>query len=228
MIFAIDIETIGNPAAVAQLPEPKANGRLKDPAKIAADIAEKKAAMLADAALNPLTARIACYAAVGLVGSGTGNDEAQEHVECIAAATDEAEREIVQSIMRVLGADEARIATWNGIGFDLPFIYKRAILLGIDPGDFGAPPLTAWTKRYATDKHYDLMQVWGGWSSQGFEKLDAVAGIVLGQRKAECDVTQIAEMIETEEGKKKVADYCLQDTRLTWALWKRFNGCLFA
>ena len=130
--------------------------------------------------------------------------------------------------MRVLGADEARIVTWNGIGFDIPMIYKRALLLGIDPGNFGAPPLTAWTKRYSTDRHYDLMQVWGGWSSQGFEKLDAVAGIVLGQRKVECDVTQIAAMIETEDGRAKVAEYCLTDTRLTWALWKRFNGIMFA
>jgi len=219
MIFALDIETIGNPDAVALLPEPKAHGRLKDPAKIAADIAEKKAALLADAALNALTARIVCFAAVGADG---------ETVHCAQAATDEAERETVQRIMEFLGADDARIVTWNGTGFDLPMIYKRAMLLGVDPGHFGAPPLSAWTKRYSTDRHYDLMQIWGGWSAQGFEKLDAVAGLVLGQRKAECDVTAIAEMIKTEEGRLKVADYCLQDTRLTWALWQRFNGCLFA
>ena len=227
MIIALDIETIGNPAAVALMPEPKAKGTLKDPAKIAADIAEKKAALAADAALDPLTARIVCYAAVGMVHPG--HDGEQEHAETAGAATDDAERELVQSILRMLGADEARIVTWNGIGFDLPMIYKRAMILGVDPGSFGAPPLGAWIKRYTTDRHYDLMQIWGGWSSQAFTKLDVVAGMVLGERKTDgFDVTAIAGLIETEEGRAKVAAYCLQDTRLTWRLWKRFNGTLFA
>ena len=226
MIIALDIETIGNAAAVALLPEPKASARLKDPAKVAADIADKKADQVACAALNPLTARVACYAVVGLAGAPC--DAESEYVETIADATEDAERELVQSLFRVLGSPEVRLVTWNGIGFDLPMIYKRALLLGIDPGNFGAPPLSAWTKRYATDRHYDLMQIWGGWSSQGFEKLDTVAGMVLGERKAECDVTQIAAMLATEEGRAKVGEYCLQDTRLTWALWKRFNGTMFA
>jgi predicted PolB exonuclease-like 3'-5' exonuclease len=224
MIVALDIETIGNPEAVALMPEPEVKaGNVKDPAKIAAKQAEAKAAQLEKAALDPLTARIICYAAVGMVGA----DETH-HVSIVAAATDTAERGIIQEIMETLGSPEMRIVTWNGIGFDLPMIYKRAMILGVDPGNFGAPPLSAWTKRYSTDRHYDLMQIWGGWSSMGFAKLDTVAGLVLKERKtAGIDVTTFPAVMQTEEGRKSIADYCLQDTHLTWRLWKRFNGVLF-
>lgn len=226
MIIALDIETIGNPDAVKLIPEPEVKtGNIKDPAKIAEKIAEAKREQSEKAALDPLTARVACFAAVGLVNPMA--DGEQEHVEVAEAATDEAEIVIVQSIMRMLGTEETRIVTWNGIGFDLPMIYKRAMVLGIDPGNFGAAPLSAWTKRYSTDRHYDLMQIWGGWASQGFAKLDSVAGMVLGQRKTEIDVATFAALLATEEGRKKIGDYCLQDTRLTWRLWKRFNGVMF-
>jgi hypothetical protein len=39
--------------------------------------------------------------------------------------------------------------------------------------------MTAWTKRYNTDLHFDLMQIWGGWTTEGREKLDAVAAMAL-------------------------------------------------
>ena len=224
MIVALDIETIGNPDAAALMPELEIKaGNIKDPAKIAEKLAAAKAERLTKAALDPLTARIICYAAAGEV-----NGEEKNVVETVDAPTDDAERALVQSIMEMLGTKEIRIVTWNGIGFDLPMIYKRAMILGVDPGSFDAPPLTAWTKRYSADRHYDLMQIWGGWSSVGFAKLDAVAGLVLGDRKtAGIDVTTFADVMQTEAGRKKIAEYCLQDTHLTWRLWKRFNGVMF-
>lgn len=224
MIVALDIETIGNPDAAALMPEPEVKaGNIKDPAKITEKLAAAKAEQLTKAALDPLTARIICYAAAGEVGG-----EEKNVVEIVATPTDDAERALVQSVMEMLGTKEIRIVTWNGIGFDLPMIYKRAMILGVDPGSFGAPPLTAWTKRYSTDRHYDLMQIWGGWSSMGFAKLDTVAGLVLRERKtAGVDVTTFGALLETKEGRDKIAEYCLQDTRLTWRLWKRFNGVMF-
>jgi len=217
MIVAFDIETIGNKDAVALMPEPEVKtGNLKDPDKIAAKIAEAKAEVESKAALDPLTARVAAYAMVG---------ESAEYVTSMATMDDAGERAILQEIMQALGQDEMRLASWNGIGFDLPMVYKRAMVLGVDPGDFGAPPLSAWTKRYAADRHYDLMQIWGGW--RDFVKLDIVAGMVLGARKVPFDVTTIPDLLASPDGRKQVEEYCLQDTRLTWALFKKFNGCFF-
>ena len=221
MIVALDIETVANPEAVARMPAPEVKtGNIKDPAKIAAKHAEAKAEQMSKAALNPLTARVVCYAAVGIAGV----DEA-EFSECASETTDEAERGVVQSILEILGQPEMRLVTWNGIGFDLPMIYKRAMLLGVDPSNFGAPPLPAWTKRYNTDKHYDLMQVWGGWSE--YAKLDSVGGMILGENKTEINVEEFAEMMKTEKGRGLIVKHCLECTNMTWRLWKRFNGVLF-
>jgi len=221
MIIALDIETIGNPECVGFLPEVKAKANLKDPAKIAEDIAEKKAAQLEELALDPLTGRVCCYATVGKQGA-----DVAEYAAAIDFVTDDSERSLIQEIMSVLAVKDVRIVTWNGTGFDLPFIYKRALVLGVDPGHFGAPPLSAWTKRYNTDRHYDLMQIWGGW--RDFVKLDTVAGLVLKERKTEIDVTTFKDLIATQEGRDRIMEYCLQDTRLTWRLFERMNGFLFS
>ncbi len=226
MIIALDIETIPNTDAIPFLPEPKISKTLKDPAKIAAAQIEAKAEQIADMALDPLTGRVACFAIVG-VEAGVP----KEMTETILYAADDEERPLIQGIMRLLGDGECtRIVTWNGIEFDLPFIYKRAMILGVDPANFGAPPLGAWRKRYDTARHYDLMKIWIGWASgkDGYVSLDTVAAMVLKERKTEIDVTTFAALLRTEEGRGKIAGYCLQDTRLTWRLFEKMNGFLFS
>ena len=221
MIISIDLETIPNPDALAAMPEPEVKlGNVKDPDKIAAKIEEAKAAQVEKAALNPLTARIASYAIVGETGG-----ERSEYCEVIdAEADDEGEIRIVQSVMDVLGGEETRLITWNGIGFDLPMLYRRAMILGVDPRDFQAPPLTVWT--FQTNRHYDLMQIWGGW--RVFVKLDLVASMVLGARKVEFGVTAIKDLITTDEGRAKLEEYNLQDARITYDLWLRGLGVLYS
>jgi hypothetical protein len=218
VIIALDIETIPNPDTLALLTEPEVKlGNLKDPAKIADKIAEVKAAQIADMGLDPMTGRVLCFAAA--------NNETETGA-ILEAMTDDAERAVIQELMQMLGYEAMRLVTWNGGGFDLPFIYKRAMILGVNPADFQAPPLNAWTKRYTTDTHFDLMQVWGNWTER--TKLDTVAAMVLGERKQEIDFTTFPELMQSEEGRNKIAEYCMQDTRLTWRLWERMRGVLFA
>jgi len=198
------------------------HGNTKDPDKIAAKEDEARDKQLEKLALDPLTGRVVCCAFVSTSG--------EESTLMITTVDNDGERTLIQEIFGFLGSDEMRIVTWNGIGFDIPFIYRRAIILNVDPANFGAPPLTAWTKRYNTDRHYDLMKIWDNWQSGTFTKLDLVAKLVLdsGEGKEEMDVTKIEEMLETDEGRAKVASYCLQDTRITMQLFKRFLGYLFA
>jgi len=221
MIAALDIETIPNPSTFDSIPEPECTDkRIKDPVKIAAHIDAKRQKLRDNAALDPLTGRVCAIAYVGMID---GKDA--EHVDVIDAATDEAETTIIQGAMMMLGKPDARIITWNGISFDMPYIYKRAMVLGVDPADFDAPPLNAWTKKYNTDRHFDLMMIWGAW--RDFVKLDTVAGLVLGEKKIETDFALFLEFIETAEGRAKLGEYCLQDTRLTWRLFERMNGTMF-
>jgi predicted PolB exonuclease-like 3'-5' exonuclease len=221
VIIALDIEAIPSPENVALLPEPKPKANLKDPKKIAEDIAEKKAAQSEKAALNPLTARVACFALVG--GDTT---VPTENGNVLPSIDDDGERAVLQDIFRTLGLKDVRLVTWNGIGFDLPMIYKRALILGVDPGSFGAPPLTAWTKRYSTDRHYDLMQIWGGWSE--FPALEIVAALILKETREDIPYAAMPELLKTETGRAQILEGCQNHTALTWKLFERFNGFLFA
>jgi predicted PolB exonuclease-like 3'-5' exonuclease len=224
MIFALDIETIPNTDMIPLLPEPEISKVLKDPAKIAAAQATAKADQIAEMALDPMTGRVCCCAFVGACDDGPF-----ETCAMATGATDDEEQAVVAMIMKGLGQPDARIVSWNGVGFDLPFIYKRAMILGLDLGQFNAPPLTTWTARYKTDRHYDFMQIWGGWQSGKFAKLDTVARMILRETKTEdIDVTTFIEMMATEEGRAKIAEYCTQDTRLTWRLFQKMSGFLFA
>jgi predicted PolB exonuclease-like 3'-5' exonuclease len=215
MIIALDIETVGNMEAAKNLPEPKANGRLKDPAKIAADIAEKKAEQVEKLGLDPLTGRIIAAAAVNI-------DDGNEWFGVIDEATDDKEIVLIGTIMNIICEDDTRLVTFNGAGFDLPYIYKRALILGVPLG--GVPPLSTWLKRYNTDKHVDLMQVWTNFG--GYVALDTLAKMVLGKSKVDVDVMTFPEMIKTEEGRRQIREYNLQDVRLTAELFKKTRGVL--
>ena len=221
--IALDIETIPNTSAIPLLPEPEVtDSRLKDPAKIAAHLDAKRAKQVADMALDATTGRICAFAITEI----RGNE--QEFYRVIESECDEAEAEIVTELLGILAMPELRLVTWNGIGFDIPYIYKRAMLLsffGSVPA--GVPPLTYWTKRYSVTPHCDLMQVWTGGS--GYAKLDTVARLMFGgEGKIEIDYTTFPELIKTEKGRQDLGRYNLQDSRLTARIFERASGCLFA
>jgi DNA polymerase elongation subunit (family B) len=216
MILALDIETVRNPDTFEFLPDPKATSRTSSE--------EKKAKQIEKAACDPLTGRVCCYAMVGITSDG----QRQETTRCIDA-NDETETELVSEIMDVLGRDDTRIVTFNGAWFDVPFLYTRAMILGINLPLLGVPPLPAWTKRYSTDRHYDLGNIWYGWGQRKEgENMERLASLILHDHKTALDVTTFAELMKVQEGRDKIAAYCLQDTRLTWRLFEKMQGVLFA
>ena len=137
--------------------------------------------------------------------------------------------DLQQDISRTDGMNLARFdeigVTWNGIGFDLPFLFKRALLLGVPLN--GVPVLTYWTKRYSTASHIDLMQIWSNWNQSQYAKLNDVGGAVVNDHKIEIDVHEFPELVKSEAGREKILDYCEQDVRLTYQIFRKFNGVLF-
>jgi DNA polymerase elongation subunit (family B) len=110
-----DIETCPLPPEVCEkfMPEFEAPGNFKDPEKIAAVIAEKRAEWMDKAALSPLTGRVL---AIGL-GDGDG-DPLLIHGED--------EVELLNEFLEYTGRIEnSPLVGWNIIGFDIPFLMRR-------------------------------------------------------------------------------------------------------
>ena len=78
-----------------------------------------------------------------------------------------------------------------------------------------------YTNKYDNLKHLDLMYEFCGYGK--YEKLDLLTKIFLGEGKNDFDVKLIPELLKTEEGKKELSNYCLQDVKLTWDLAIKFG-----
>jgi DNA polymerase elongation subunit (family B) len=214
-MLTFDIETMRNGSMVDRLPEPKVKtGNLKDPVKIAEKIREAKADQIDKMALNPLYGRVCAAVFIGL------DDNAIRLV--LKEDSDTAETELVEDILRWFTSP---LVTYNGTGFDLPFVYRRAVVLGIDIQMLGLPPLTEMTARYNNKKHIDLMTAWCGYGQ--YEKLDNISKALFGDQKIEIDFREFPELIKTEAGREKLLNYCEKDVRLTQRFLMRCIGVLF-
>ncbi len=213
--FSIDIETVYNPDMIRLLPEPEvAVANLKKPELIEAKIADAKQKQIDSMALNPLYGKICC---IGYYSEedGKGCYISEDETEII--------NNVMESIFNAKERNSTQIVTWNGCNFDIPFIFKRALLLGIKPTTF----LGMWIKRYSNTPHTDLMQVWSNWSFQGYTKLDDMGRVLLSQNKIDIDFKTFPELMKTQAGQDKIAEYCLMDCELTYNIYKKFNGILF-
>lgn len=199
-MLAIDIETYPNDDMLDLLPDVKASKTLKDPAKIEADIAEKKQEQIDKMALSPLYGKIAC---IGIYG---------KDIQKVLIGD---EKEMLEEFFKII--HKKMVVTWNGKEFDFDFIFKRAIVHKLKT----LRDMKFYTDKYKSVWHTDLMQEFCKYGQ--YLKLDDVAKVFLGSQKLEFDVTKIKELLKTEDGKKQLCDYCLQDTKLTYELALAFG-----
>ena len=206
-MISFDIETMPNKAMIDRLPPVEADSRLKDPAKIEASIAAAKAKQVADMALSPLWGRVVMWA------TNEGN------YVIIEEDTDDCERNVIETAFNVIRGHE--FCTFNGMSFDVPYLYRRAVMLGIKtPG-----PMSRFCKRYSLTPHMDIRMVWTNWSSYEAGSLGVLASAILGEGKGEWDHTNTAAAIESCATADLIG-YCIQDCKLTYDLYKRFEGVL--
>lgn len=219
-IRAIDIETLPNIDLIDCLPEPKAPGNLKDPAKIAAAIQEKKAEQVDKMALDPLFGRICAYS-----WWGEGND----HGYSVMSDTTQAEeirlvRELLQMFV-ITNTTAPSIVTWNGMSFDVPFIVKRAMLLNVERPT-GFPGLKYFTKRYSHVPHCDMAKELTLWDNASYMSLDTAAKVILGERKLDHDFKEFRKQILGGDG-DSIGRYCMKDSELTWRIFQRASPYLW-
>jgi DNA polymerase elongation subunit (family B) len=126
------------------------------------------------------------------------------------------ERELLRQFWARLGQDRPSLfITHNGLSFDLPFIKKRSIIHQVKP------TVEINLAKFRTDPVYDTMAVWSNWDTRGWVKLDVLARALQVETKSGSG-EQVAGMWEQGLG-KELAQYCLQDTYVTYACYCRMN-----
>jgi 3'-5' exonuclease len=107
------------------------------------------------------------------------------------------------------------LITHNGLGFDLPFIKKRSVIQQVKP-TWDVP-----LAKFRVEPVYDTMAIWSNWEMRGWVKLDVLARALNVETKTGSG-KQVADMWSKGCG-KDIAEYCLQDTYVTYACYCRMN-----
>lgn len=109
--------------------------------------------------------------------------------------------------------DLGLLVSWNGAGFDLPFLVKRSWILRV--------PYPRWVRprgRHWHDSHVDLMQLWGNYDPHSYTKLDHAARALRIGGKAEQEVSGGSFAPYYREGGERrdlAIRYAIRDIELT-------------
>jgi DNA polymerase elongation subunit (family B) len=228
-----DIETVANPEMVALLPEPKAPATYKDPEKIAAYVAEKKAQQLAEAALDPDTGSVA---AIGWMEMG-GEDglespkslnrkaprrKVEPQAEIILPASDAKlspvndERCVLSRFWDRFSDNNGNVIGYNLLGFDIPYLMRRSMALGLKL------PMIPFMSRYRVEPVTDLYAILYNWGpGKGLKTVCKMYGIP--NPLPEVDGSQVAGMDAA-----MLRQYVCSDVLLTAALFSKMNGIYFS
>lgn len=165
-LLSIDIETAPtsdrrvDELLYKKLSPPK---NYKDPEKIEAYLIEKLREEVMKTALNPLFGRVISVAAT--------QDGKTVHVRGIDEV--ESEAELIDRFLNFIAEwrhrvhfeqkDSGFIVGHNVFEFDLPFLYRRAVVLGIDMNKYAMVPVIPKPddKPWRVDYVYDTMLAWG-------------------------------------------------------------------
>ncbi len=223
-----DIETRANPAALAHLPEPEAPANYKDAAKIAAAVAEKKAAQIAQAPLDPDTGYVSAIAwqagldgepQVGLLvpasadAAGDLPDGVTLYVYTDAADRDQLERRLLERFWEAFARLDGRCCGYNVIAFDLPFLLRRSMAL--QAAALAVLPALAKYKADPVRDLFGLLYQWG--SGKGLKTLARLYG--LPNELPGLTGADVAGMDWRTE-----AAYAVNDLQLLVALYRRMAG----
>jgi predicted PolB exonuclease-like 3'-5' exonuclease len=214
--FVFDIETIPS-----QLPGIRdefraavtAPGQFKKPESIAAWMAEN-----ADAEAEAAWLKTSFDGGIGqcvAIGWAIGDGEA--HCYHVPTLSQDDERHMLQDFFTTLEqAGHVQIVGHNIIGFDIPFLWKRAMVLGVKPPfNFPRDP-KPWGERIC-----DTMLLWDSQQRQGgsMDRICRLLGIPGKQGMTGADVWPAVQAGRIQD----VADYCRGDVERTRAMHRRMT-----
>jgi DNA polymerase elongation subunit (family B) len=224
-----DIETGVNESMLAFVNQPKAPANLKDPVKIQAAIEEKMAEIVSNAALDPDLGKILSIAyatnedgpviahAVGEVYWAEMVYDHPENEEPSVIEWAYTERDLLSGFWKVFVQCNGLSVGYNLIGFDIPFIMRRSMALGVKT------PCVPNLAKFRTEPITDLMPILYNWEFGKWKGLKQVAKLYgLPVETPDVDGSMVKNMTE-----KELLAYNVSDVKLTIALYKLMNGIYF-
>lgn len=162
-----------------------------------------------ECALNPRLGRIVCVAAM------------VETPLSYTVYAEENEADVVRALWDHIAEQNGEIITFNGLGFDVPFLLTRSLILGVKP-TVPLSTIRSWGKRYSYGPHYDLRAILGGFDSRASGTLTDWAR-ALG---IECsDTTKGSDVYAMYQAKDfdGIAAHAKSDVEITRALYDRVS-----
>jgi hypothetical protein len=204
-ILFFDIETEVNPDAVDFIQVPSAPSNYKDPDKIAAYIAEKKAESLNTAALD---------ADYGKIISISMTEDINAGITTIDLTTGK-EVALINYFWERYAACKGISCGYNIIGFDLPYLMRRSFALGIKV------PIVPFMAKYRTEPTIDLMGILYNWGpAKGLKWVCKRYGI--DNPLPDLDGSQVKDM-----DAETLRAYSANDVHLVVELYKKMQGVYF-
>jgi DNA polymerase elongation subunit (family B) len=162
-------------------------------------------------ALRPEFGHVIC---IGMGHDARGRGDLETKALTARAIGDE--RQILEAFWEVVrSARDWRFVTYNGLAFDLPYLVRRSIYLGVAPST-GLP-----LRPYAPDTHFDVMRVLSNWERADVVRLDVVAEL-LGLQKSPPGMEGSQVLGLWRAGRiDDIEAYCLGDVRLAYEVFLR-------
>ena len=208
-VLAFDLETVPTAAALA-LPYPEDTRHPPKSYKKAESIAEWRRAdrddweaeRIKQYSLSPLYGRVV---AIGYATEDTTTDD--------IAPSEHDEARLLHDFWNDVAAADC-VVTWNGHGFDVPFVLTRSAILGV------RVPAIPLLKRYSHYPHCDVKMLATNWApARSLTSLgDYALAFGLGDKLAHgSDVYAMAQRGEYDA----IGQYAAQDAALTLALYHK-------
>lgn len=162
------------------------------------------------ASLNVLIGRIACIGIIYKKGKARVETTFYDR---------ESEKNLLTNFWDYIAEKnlEMKTVTFNGLNFDLPFLYFRSIVHGIDVSwhDFGL-------RKFTSFPHFDIMQVLSFWNSFKYVSLDYFAMLFGYDVDPEtCDNGSIVSKWWGCKEDSRIQSYNLEDCRKTAFLYNK-------
>jgi len=234
--LVFDIETVGLPLAAFDQTQQEYLLR-------GAETGEARDQKIREFNLTPFTARVGC---IGMLNVDTGKGRAlyladetsEETIDGISYVALTDEHELLTQFWEVIGATKEtpsremvydKFVTFNGRGFDCPFVMLRSAQLGIRP----TRNLMAGGKFAGRKAHIDLMDeltfmAYGNSGATRRFNLDFYCkAFDIASPKGEAITGRNINEVFAEKRYREIAEYCIRDVRATSALYSKWQSMLW-